>query len=218
MKTFFTALALFSVVLTAQAGDLSKYRNWDNSPQGYFMTAAERAEWKSIQSDEAAGEFVNKFIARRGGDAFVAEVAKRADMADKYLSFGKNKGSAALRGKLVILFGPPSNIAVSMAATKGGGSNGLDSSVMNNVGSSGGGIAGDGGSDPNAIGRGGSSHVLKIYTFTFSGKTTASLGQNEYVSVVEVDTGNGKDRLKDGRKQDELQGLFEKAAAASIKQ
>jgi hypothetical protein len=218
MKTFITALALFSVVLTAQAGDLSKYKNWDNSPQGYFMTASERAEWKSIQSDDAAGEFVNKFIARRGGDAFVAEVAKRADMADKYLSFGKNKGSASLRGKLVILFGAPSNIAVAMAASKGGGSNGIDSSAMNNVGSSGGGIAGDGGSDPNAVGRGGSSRVTKIYTFTFSGKTTPALGQNEYVSVVEVDTGNGKDRLKDGRKQDELQGLFEKAAAASIKQ
>lgn len=216
MKTFVAALALFAVALTTNAAELSKYKDWDESPQGYFMTAAERAEWKAIRSDEAASEFVDKFVARRGGEAFVKEVAKRAEMADKYLSFGKKKGSASLRGKLVIVFGAPSNIAVSLATVKGGRSNGLDSSVMNS--GAGGGVTGDAGSDPNAVGQGGSSRTMKIYTFTFSGKTTPALGHDEYVSVVEVDTGNGKDRLKEGRKQGELQDLFEKVAAASIKQ
>jgi hypothetical protein len=218
MKTFVAALALCAVALSVQAGELVKYKNWDESPQGYFMTAGERAEWKSVQSDAAAEEFVKNFVARRGGDAWVAEVAKRAEMADKYLSFGKNKGSASLRGKLVILLGAPANIGVTTEEKKSGGSNGLDSSVMNNVGSSGGGTAGDGGSDPNAIGRGGSSNVKKIYTFTFSGKTTPAIGKDEYVAVVEVDAGNGKDRLREGRKQSELQQIFEKVAAASIKQ
>ena len=118
----------------------------------------------------------------------------------------------------MILLGAPANIAVSMSTIKGGGSNGIDSSAMNNVGSSGGGTAGDAGSDPNAIGRSGSSRVMKVYTFTFSGKTNPAIGRDEYVTAVEVDTGNGKDRLKEGRKQGELQEIFDKVAQASIKQ
>jgi hypothetical protein len=203
MKSFVAAVALFAVAITAQAGLSSQYKNWENSPQGYFMTAAERSEWKSINSDEAAAAFVKSFVERRGGEKWVAEV-------------GKTKGSTTLRGKLIVLFGAPTNIAVASETRSGGGSNGLDSSVMNNVGSSGGGIAGDGGSDPNAIGRGGSSRELKIYTFTFSNKTTPALGKAEYVAVVEVDAGNGKDRLKESRKQPELEALFDAVAAASI--
>jgi len=217
MKTFIAAMALCVVALSAQAGELVKYKNWDDSPQGYFMTASERAEWKAVRTDEAAEEFVKNFVARRGGDAFVAEVAKRTEMADKYLTFGKNKGSQSLRGKLVILLGAPANIAVSNTTIKSGGSNGLDSTVSNNVGTGGAGIDGGGGSDPNAIGREGSSRTLKIYTFTFTGKTNPALGQDVYVPVVEVNAGSGKDRLKDGRKQGELQEIFERVAQASIK-
>ncbi|HEY0140571.1 MAG TPA: hypothetical protein VGF48_06730 [Thermoanaerobaculia bacterium] len=216
MKSFIAAVALCAVAFTAQAGLSGEYKNWENSPQGYFMTAAERSEWKSINTDEAAAEFVKKFAERRGGDKWVAEVNKRAEMADKYLSHGKVKGSSMLRGKLIVLFGAPTNIAVASETRSGGGSNGLDSGAMNNVGSSGGAAGGDGGSDANAIGRGGSSRSFKIYTFTFSNKTTPALGKGEYVAVVEVDAGTGKDRLKESRKQPELESLIDAVAAASI--
>lgn len=215
MKTFVAAVALLAVAFTAQAGLSSQYKNWESSPQGYFMTPAERSEWKSLDSDVAAAEFVKKFVERRGGDAWVAEVNKRAEMADKYLTVGKVKGSSALRGKLVILFGAPANIGVSREMRSGGGSNGLDSGVMSNVGADGG-RAGETGSDPNAIGRGGSSRSFTIYTFTFSPKTAPVLGKSEYVAVVEVDAATGKDRLKEHRKQPELETLMEAAAVASI--
>lgn len=216
MKSFIAAVALCAVALTAQAGLSAEYKNWESSPQSYFMTAAERSEWKSINTDAAAAEFVKKFAERRGGEKWVAEVAKRAEMADKYLSLGKVKGSTMLRGKLIVLFGAPTNIGVSSETRSGGSNNGLDSGAMMNVGSDGAGMAGDGGSDPNAVGRGGSSRSFKIYTFTFSNKTTPSLGKSEYVAVVEVDAGTGKDRLKEQRKQPELEGLFDAVAAASI--
>lgn len=215
MKSFVAAVALFAVAVTADAG-LSQYKNWENSPQGYFMTPAERSEFRALNDDAAAAEFVKKFAERRGGDAWVAEVNKRAANADKYLSVGKVKGSNTLRGKLVILFGAPANIQTSRESRSSGGSNGLDSGVMNNVGSSGGGVDGGSGTDPNAVGRGGSSRSYTIYTFTFSGKTTPALGKPEYVAVVEVDAATGKDRLKEQRKQAELEALFDAVAQASI--
>lgn len=214
MKSFVAAVALLAVAVTADAG-LSQYKNWENSPQGYFMTAAERAEFKGLNDDVAAAEFVRKFAERRGGDAWVTEVNKRAENADKYLSVGKVKGSTTLRGKLVILFGAPASIQTSRETRSGGGSNGLDSGVVNNVGADGG-RAGDMGTDPNAVGRGGSSRSYTIYTFTFSGKTTPALGKPEYVAIVEVDAATGKDRLKEHRKQPELEALFDAVAQASI--
>lgn len=214
MKTFLAAV-LCAAALTAQAGDLKKFRNWDDSPQGYFMTADERTAWKAVRSDAEAETFVAEFLAKRGGDAFAAEVAKRAEMADKYLSIGKVKGSTMLRGKVIILLGPPASMNVSNATVKSGGSNGLGADAYQNVGSSGMQSMSD--SDPGGIGRGGSSRSLKLYNFTYSGKAVAPLAVKEYTIDVEVDAGNGKDRLQSGKKMNELQQLFDAAAAASIK-
>lgn len=86
-------------------------RDWYMSPQSYFMTKAEHQEWAAIRTDEEAQRFVAQFLAKRGPD-FAAEVASRAEHADKYLSLGKMPGSRTLRGKLVILFGPPSDLFI----------------------------------------------------------------------------------------------------------
>src|SRR5437763_7539071 len=111
MKRVLFAVVAAAVAVSAFAG-LSKYKGWESSPQGYFMTKAERAQWDAIKTDAEAQAFVNTFVASRGGDAWVAEVAKRADMADKYLTVGTAQGSKTLRGKAVILFGAPSDLKV----------------------------------------------------------------------------------------------------------
>ena len=111
MKRVLFAVLAAALAVPAFAG-LSKYKGWDNSPQGYFMTKAERTQWSALNNDDAAKAFVDKFVASRGGDAWVAEVAKRAEMADKYLTVGKTPGSKTLRGKAVILFGPPTSLNV----------------------------------------------------------------------------------------------------------
>src|ERR1043165_3703764 len=121
---FSAVLALIAPVVFA--GGLSKYKNWPNSPQGYFMTNAERAEWKaSVKTDEEAEQFVKKFVESRG-PGFADDVAKRADMADKHLSVAGRAGSLPPRGKLVILFGPPSSFNVVNRETKGSASGSAD--------------------------------------------------------------------------------------------
>lgn len=86
-------------------------RDWYMSPQSYFMTKAERRQWAGIRTDEDAQRFVDQFLAKRGPN-FADEVASRAEHADQYLTLGKTPGSKTLRGKLVILFGPPSDLKV----------------------------------------------------------------------------------------------------------
>ena len=91
------------------AGGPKKQKEWEKSPQAYFLTKAERAAWAAIQTDEEAKKFIAAYLAQRG-EKFRADLDQRITMADKYLSFGKRKGSETLRGKVVILLGPPSRI------------------------------------------------------------------------------------------------------------
>lgn len=219
MKRFFFAVMAAAVAVSAFAG-LSKYKGWESSPQGYFMTNAERAEWDAIKTDTEAQAFVEKFIASRGGDAWVAEVGKRAEMADKYLTVGKMQGSKALRGKAVILFGPPSDLKVSdtsntqvsrdnqtMASAMTGGEGTVDFSARSGM------KAGSSMSQgtPNVMGNDRSStYATRRYQMSFAGAPGGPVN----VTFL-ADLGNGKDRVdQDGRLLDEA---FERAAQASIK-
>jgi GWxTD domain-containing protein len=94
----------------------AKYRAWDKSPEAYFLTSEERAQWKRIQAAADAEKFVAEYLARRGPD-FPAMLKERIAVADKYFSSGKIKGSETLRGKVVIVFGPPT--AIDQTASKG---------------------------------------------------------------------------------------------------
>src|SRR6476646_1710625 len=100
------AVVLFAAPLFAR---LTKYRGWDSLPEGYFMTRAERDQWSKIDTDADAGKFVADFRAKRP-DNFQKEVADRAANADKYLTVAKTPGSKSLRGKIVILLGPPTQM------------------------------------------------------------------------------------------------------------
>ncbi len=106
---------------TALAGGLSKqYKNWDKTPESYFLTKAERAEWKKVKTDAEAQNFILDYKTKRGAD-FEKMLKERAAVADKYFSSGETKGSETLRGKVIIVFGPPSGIDQSK-----GGSGGSD--------------------------------------------------------------------------------------------
>src|SRR5689334_17725835 len=86
-----------------------KYKEWAASPQAYFMTKAERAQWAGIVTDADAEKFINDFVASRG-PGFADMVADRVANADKYLTVGKKPGSQTLRGKVIVLLGPPTAI------------------------------------------------------------------------------------------------------------
>jgi GWxTD domain-containing protein len=108
----FASLAVLTLLAAAMASADSlspQFKDWAKSPEAYFLTAEEKIQWKDIKDDAAAREFVAKYYAKRAPD--LPEILKeRIGVADKYFSAGKVKGSETLRGKVIILFGPPSEI------------------------------------------------------------------------------------------------------------
>jgi hypothetical protein len=93
------------------AVNLGKFSDWADSPQGYFMTKAERAEWSRLTTEAEASRFVETFLASRGL-AFAANVAARAKEADDNLTVAGKRGSRTLRGKIVILLGRPASVTI----------------------------------------------------------------------------------------------------------
>src|SRR5579864_2111106 len=93
----FFAVLLLAAPLALAGGLSKKYKNWDKSPEAYFLTSDERAQWKKIQTDADAQNFILDYKAKRGPE-FEKLLAERVAAADKYLSAGETKGSETLRG------------------------------------------------------------------------------------------------------------------------
>ena len=93
------------------AVNIGKFTRWADSPQGYFMTKSERAEWSRLTTEAGAAQFVDRVLAQRG-EGFVDEVAAAAKAADDNLTVGSRKGSQTLRGRIVILLGPPTAFSI----------------------------------------------------------------------------------------------------------
>jgi GWxTD domain-containing protein len=214
IRTLLVTAALMLTVTAAHA-DLKKYKDWERTPQGYFMTSAERAEWKELQTDDEAERFIAAFLAKRD-PKFAEEVENRAAQADKYLTVGKTRGSRTLRGKTVILFGPPTALTVNDLA---GGQTKRD-----NVPASGAMTGGANASGPDGGGRGGSMesptnlglaitsiHVVRLYRILYDSSPGGKIDV-----TIEANPNNGKDRIPSLSEARQLQRAFEKAAQASI--
>ena len=66
MRKWVLCLAALLVMLAAplSAESLSKkYRFWDKSPEAYFLTTDERAQWKKVKVDADAEKFVGDVVA-----------------------------------------------------------------------------------------------------------------------------------------------------------
>lgn len=219
MKRFvFISLCLAMAASAMTAGLSSKFRDWDKSPIAQFMTADERAQWKTIKTDAEAGKFVADFKARRVA-GFEAEVDKRAAMADKHLTIGRTPGSKSMRGKVLILFGPPAKVEV-QTGSPGAQLDAIpEGDSHSNVGSGfveGG--ADEGGSLEGNVPTKSTSYrpTATIYTFSFNDPNLMKvLGRKELVVKVEADSLTGRDRV--GKKtQAELEQLFQVVAQHSI--
>ena len=110
MRKVSICVAVLAAAHLVFAGGLSKkYKSWEKSPEAYFLTTSERAQWKKIQTDADAQNFILDYKAKRGPD-FEKMLSERVAAADKYFSAGETKGSETLRGKVIIAFGPPSDV------------------------------------------------------------------------------------------------------------
>ncbi len=208
---FAAVVALLSPALIA--GSMEKYKNWPSSPQGYFMTKAERAAWTAnVKTDAEAEAFINKFVESRGGVAFTQDVAKRGEMADKHLTVSRRAGSLSMRGKIVIVLGPPSSFAVSTHEIKGNASAASDSYL--NINPTAGPSVGDMSMAASRRGMGGD--VLKDYTFTYAADRLPVKQSKDFTVVVEVRAGDGSDRVVDRKAAEQLEAMFEAAAEARL--
>lgn len=201
-------------------GALAKWKDWDQSPQGYFMTKAERADWTAnVKTDADAEKFIHDFLAKRP-DTFPKEAADRAAQADKYLTIGKLPGSKTTRGKIVILLGPPQGLDVTNVATSTTHhENQAVSEAMTNMNSAGGTDAGRGGG-------GGATNVgttfsegsqVRMYHFTYSGDAAKKVDRKTVDLTVEADPNTGKDRLANRADEQELDLIQEQLAQGSLK-
>ena len=206
----FAVLAIVTAV-SALADPPGKYKDWANSPQGYFMTKAERAQWAAIKTNEEAEQFVTKFLASRGAD-FPALVADRVAAADKYLTYGKTPGSQTLRGKIIVLLGPPASFNVTERTTKRSGEGTSGGSVQMAVGAAG----LDEMSKAASRGEMGG-NVFRTYDIGYTAdKMPAGFGKPLSIAV-ELDTTRGSERITSKKAENDLQDAMEMAAAASIR-
>jgi len=219
-KNLLVAVAVLSLAVPAFAG-LSKYRDWANSPEGYFMTKAERDQWSKLDSDTDAEKFIADFHARRPAN-FEKEVAQRAADADKHLTMGKTEGSKSLRGKIVILFGTPTSMDMSDQAITDPGHR--DSPIMSGIYSNAGGGGSDGGGgrgnsdNMGAVGGGlATGKVIRNLHFNYSGDIAKVVDRKQVDITVQIDPNTGKDRLASRTVENEVNAMFETIAESWIK-
>jgi hypothetical protein len=222
-RTLTLALTLLAAT-AALAGGLSREsKEWPNSPQGYFMTNAEKAIWSAtVKNDADAEKFISDFLSRRA-PGFPAEVAAAAAQADKFLTVGGTPGSKTLRGKTVIVLGPPASMSVKQkklpvdrrmtaggAAAAGGGGGGP-------AGASG----GFGGPSVEQVASVAASEgmtgggVVNEYTFNYSGEAIPAPVGRPFEVKLEVSLG-GSDQIRDRKLAAELDEMFEKVAQSKI--
>jgi GWxTD domain-containing protein len=213
MKSMRLAVVVLSIALAAPlfAATGEKFKDWEKSPQAYFMTQAEHQQWSAIRTPEEAQQFIDNFLAKRG-PKFPTEVADRAAQADKYLTIGKLPGSQTLRGKLVILLGPPSQMDVFQITDNSG----IHRDNPTVAGAYSGGTQNNANEDM-AGGHEGSSSMggaklLKNYHLTYASTPSGPL---EVTITADADTGKDRPRSRDDSKR--LDAAFEAAAQASIK-
>ncbi len=210
MKSMRSVVLLLGIVIMAPAFAASPdFKDWEHSPQGYFMTKAEHQEWTAVRTEEEAQRFIAQFLAKRGPN-FAADAAARAEQADKHLTIGRMAGSKTLRGKVVILLGPPTGMDVS---------NYEDQATVHHTSPAlanaytGGSLAGSGNEDSNEGSKTmGMANIIRNYHFTYATTPSGPLDV-----TISADPSSGKDRARGRDDAKRLEAAFEAAAQASIK-
>lgn len=106
------ALALLGAVavLVGQAGDPE---DWANSPEAYFLTKEERAQWYSLSSRDERASFKERYWLKRdpspgtGKNEFQEMVLSRIKTADQRFPIENTPGSRTARGLVFIVLGTP---------------------------------------------------------------------------------------------------------------
>ena len=104
-KALLLMTVLFAVAVPLFAADDDPLK-WHKTPEAYFMTTQERADWKKVASPEDAQRFIDEFYRKRG-EQFRKDLRTRIDIADKEFKLDKVRGSETQRGRVFMLLGQP---------------------------------------------------------------------------------------------------------------
>jgi len=212
--------AVFVIALCATAafaGLSKKYKDWAHSPQSYYMTSAERAQWSGLKTDAEAEQFVNDYLAKRGGATFVNDVAENAAKADKYLTVAETPGSTTARGKMMMLLGPTVPVSAVKKKKAGTGAHLGPSTGMGDMASKAGGFGGPSPSDMAAAMNdpGNITSMITEYTYTYPSSALPAAYGKALTVKIEVDA-SGQDRVGTASAERELDSLYEMVAQAKL--
>jgi GWxTD domain-containing protein len=101
------------LLLSPAADSGTAVGDWAKSPEAYFLTAEERAAWKTLASDSARADFQAAYWRRRDPtpdtprNEFKQKVLARIRAADERFTSGKQIGSQTARGLATVVLGIP---------------------------------------------------------------------------------------------------------------
>lgn len=109
-------LCLIVAPLLAVAQVIDTGGGWIDTPEAYFVTGSETAEWATLRTDAEKQNFIERYWLRRDPtpgtprNEFRELVQGRIMTADQKFSIDKTKGSTTARGMVFILFGTPASV------------------------------------------------------------------------------------------------------------
>jgi GWxTD domain-containing protein len=96
--------------------------DWSSSPEASFLTAAERAEWKTLDSRDSRQKFIERYWLKRDPspgserNEFHKMVLARIKTADQRFGIANTPGSRTARGLVSIVLGNPARIQNQLTA------------------------------------------------------------------------------------------------------
>jgi GWxTD domain-containing protein len=110
------AVPVVFLLLTLAASKPVQLEDWASSPEAYFLTAEERAEWKALDSNISRDLFKERYWLKRdpspGSDKneFKDLVFGRIKIADLRFKIQSTPGSQTARGMVFIVLGSPARV------------------------------------------------------------------------------------------------------------
>jgi GWxTD domain-containing protein len=90
--------------------------DWSASPEAYFLTGEERAEWKRLDSRDSRRDFIERYWLKRdptqgtAKNEFRETILSRIKVSDSRFAIGKTPGSRTARGEVFIVLGTPARV------------------------------------------------------------------------------------------------------------
>lgn len=180
-----------------RAAELGRFSDWDRTPAAYYLTDTERAGWKTVTTEAEAESFVAGYMNRRGPQ-FERELRKRIEIADRTFSSGKVRGSETLRGRIVIVLGPPAKFEHVRPEPASRIENADLANIYTNVGPM--------GSQSTRY-----QAAPDLFTFVYPADPSCKAPSCTHVIRVEADPASGKERLPSKAAEKELERMLKNA-------